>query len=79
MENIQFVPARMLMYCCAPDVVLCGILCEYDKVSDLKVGAWVTLIGTIHIKKEQGDQQPVITVSGVVPANPPAEEYVYPW
>lgn len=79
MNANQFVPARMLMYCCAADVVPCGILCEYDKVSALKAGTWVTVVGTIHIKKEQDEKQPVVTVTRVVPANPPAEQYVYPW
>lgn len=79
MQSNQFVPARMLMYCCAADLVPCGMLCEYDKVSELQAGDWVTVTGTIQIQKEQGEQQPVISVRQVISAHPPSEEYVYPW
>ena len=79
MGKNQFVPARMLMYCCAADLVPCGILCEYDKLSELKIGAWVTVTGTIHIKDEQGERQPIVTVTGISPAKQPNEAYVYPW
>lgn len=79
MKANQFVPARMLMYCCAADLVPCGMLCEYDKASELKVGAWVTVTGTIRIETERDQRQPVISVLQIVSANPPAEAYVYPW
>jgi putative membrane protein len=79
MASDEFVPARMLMYCCAADLVPCGILCRYDKASELKDGAWVTVTGKIHVETDQDQRQPVVTVTGTAPAREPQEEYVYPW
>lgn len=79
MTSSEFVPARLLMYCCAADLSPCGILCEYDKASELKEDTWVTVTGVIHIGKYQGQDDPQITVTGISPAEKPQEEYVYPW
>jgi putative membrane protein len=79
MADNQFVPARMLMYCCAADATPCGMLCEYDKAAGLEEGAWVTVTGVIHVEEFQGERQPVLLASEVSPAEKPAEEYVYPW
>jgi putative membrane protein len=79
MSDSEFVPARMLMYCCAADVTPCGMLCEYSKASELEVGAWVTVTGVIHVGEYQGEKQPVILANEVSAAEKPDEEYVYPW
>lgn len=80
MRADEFVPARMLMYCCAADLIPCGILCRYNQVSELKEGAWITVTGTIHVEEDaKGQKQPVVAVTKIVPASQPDEEYVYPW
>jgi putative membrane protein len=79
MSDSEFVPARMLMYCCAADMTPCGMLCEYDKASELEEDTWVTVTGVIHVGEYMGEKQPVILASEVSAAEKPDEEYVYPW
>lgn len=79
MKAKEFIPARLLMWCCSADLTPCGIVCEYDKSADLKKNTWVTVTGVIHLGKYQGKPEPQITVTSVKPAEKPKEEYVYPW
>lgn len=79
MGEDEFVPARLLMYCCAADLSPCGIVCEYDGADRLKEDAWVTVTGIIHIGTYQGESEPQITVTDIADAEKPTEEYVYPW
>ena len=79
MTENEFVPARLLMYCCAADLSPCGIVCEYDGASALEADTWVTVTGLIHVGEYQGEKQPVVTVTSVSPAEKPQDEYVYPW
>lgn len=79
MSADEFVPARLLMYCCAADLSPCGIVCEYDGADRLKDDTWVTVTGVLHIGTYQGEPEPQITVTDIADAGKPAEEYVYPW
>ncbi|MEA4895732.1 MAG: TIGR03943 family protein [Oscillospiraceae bacterium] len=79
MTENEFVPARLLMYCCTADLAPCGIVCEYDGASSLEENSWVTVTGIIHVGMYQGEEQPIVTVTSVVAAEKPADEYVYPW
>ncbi len=79
MKANEFVPARLLMYCCTADLSPCGIICEYDKASELKENSWVTVTGVIHIGQYQGKDEPQITVTSITSADKPKKEYVYPW
>ena len=79
MKSNEFAPARLLMWCCSADLSPCGIICEYDRVSELEENTWVKVTGVIHIGKYQGEDEPQINVTSVSPADKPNEEYVYPW
>jgi len=79
MSDSEFVPARLLMYCCTADLSPCGIICEYDKASELTENSWVTVTGVIQIGEYQGEDEPEIHVTSISPAEEPEEEYVYPW
>jgi len=79
MDSNEFVPARLLMWCCSADLSPCGIICEYDKSSELEENSWVKVTGVIHIGKYQGADEPQITVTSVSLAEKPQQEYVYPW
>lgn len=79
MAQDEFVPARLLMYCCSADLMPCGLLCRYDKASSLAEDTWVTVTGTLSSEEINGKTQPVITATSVSPAEKPEEEYVYPW
>jgi len=79
MTENEFVPARLLMYCCTADLAPCGIVCEYDGASALEEDSWVTVTGIIHVGTYQGEAQPLVTVTSVTAADKPVDEYVYPW
>lgn len=79
MESNEFVPARLLMWCCSADLSPCGIICESEKAPELEEDTWVNVTGVIHIGKYQGEDEPQIHVTSVSPADKPKEEYVYPW
>ncbi|BAK98658.1 hypothetical protein OBV_14600 [Oscillibacter valericigenes Sjm18-20] len=79
MKSNEFAPARLLMWCCSADLSPCGIICEYDKASELEEDTWVEVTGVIHIGKYQGEDEPQITVAHISSADKPKEEYVYPW
>lgn len=78
MKANEFVPARLLMSCCVADLVPCGIICEYDKASELKEDTWVTVEGVIRISEYEGQPEPQITVTKISPAEKPDPEYIYP-
>lgn len=79
MSENEFVPARLLMYCCSADLTPCGMLCRYDNSSELADNAWITVTGIIHVENYNGELQPVITATSVSSAEKPDDEYVYPW
>lgn len=79
MKKNEFVPARMLMTCCVADLSLCGIICVYDKASQLTEKSWITVDGTITLNEYNGHKEPQIAVNNTAPAEKPVEEYVYPF
>jgi putative membrane protein len=78
----EFVPARLMMSCCVADLSPVGLVCKYDKVSELDKDAWVTVEGTLFIGQYEYDGQkyddPEIMVTKITPAEP-VEGYVYPY
>lgn len=78
MTSNEFVPARLMMSCCAADLAPFGLICKYDKVAELKEDAWVTVEGRIHIGKYIDQDEPQVTVTRISPAEKPEQEYVYP-
>lgn len=76
-EN-EFVPARLAMVCCAADLAPLGMLCKYDKASELKADSWVTVEGVIHKGQYEGRDEPQIAVTKITPAEE-VEGYVYPF
>ena len=74
----EFVPARLLMSCCAADLAPCGIVCEYDHVADLTSNAWVTVTGTLEEGEYEGNSEPQIHVTSISSAQE-VDDYVYPY
>ncbi|MEG6520715.1 TIGR03943 family putative permease subunit [Desulfotomaculum sp. 1211_IL3151] len=78
-EN-EFVPARLMMSCCVADLAPAGLLCKYDKASELKKDSWVMVEGTIFIGQYDYDgrkyNDPQIRVTKITPAEA-VEGYVY--
>jgi putative membrane protein len=75
----EFVPARLMMACCAADLQPVGLLCRYDKASEFKNDSWVRLSGTIKQGTFQGQKTPIIVAESVGNSTKPANEYVYPY
>jgi len=75
----EFVPARMMMVCCAADMQPIGLLCSYAKASELKKDVWVKVSGRIGQGEFEGQKMPMIEVESVEPANKPKNEFVYPY
>lgn len=82
LKGDEFVPARLMMSCCVADLAPAGLLCKYDKASELKADAWVTVEGTLVIGQTEYDGQtyenPQLTVTKITPAEE-VEGYVYPY
>ena len=76
-EN-EFVPARLMMTCCAADSVPVGILANYDKAKDLKKDTWIKVTGKIKIVDYQGEKTPIIIVKSIQNAVKPTIDYVKP-
>lgn len=77
MKSNEFVPARLMMSCCVADLTPLGLLCQYDKVNELKENEWVTVEGTLHYGEYQGTPEPQITITSITPAKEVAG-YLYP-
>lgn len=77
-EN-QFVPARLIMACCAADAQPIGLLCTYGKSSELKKDAWVKVSGTISRGEFKNEVMPVIIADVVEKAEKPKIDYLYPY
>ncbi|WP_250227788.1 TIGR03943 family putative permease subunit [Anaeropeptidivorans aminofermentans] len=80
-EN-EFVPARLAMTCCVADLVPMGLICRYNKASELNPEEWVTVEGIIFTGTyEFGGkiyEEPQLEVIRITPAKP-LEGYVYPY
>ncbi|MEA4849415.1 MAG: TIGR03943 family protein [Clostridiaceae bacterium] len=81
LKEDEFVPARLMMSCCVADLAPVGLLCKYDKASELKADSWVTVEGTLFVGKYEYDGQvyddPQLSVTKIIPAEE-VEGYVYP-
>lgn len=75
----QFVPARLMMVCCAADMQPAGLMCLYDGASQLAADSWVKVDGVIGETIFEGETIPCIQAESVTPAEAPAEPYVYPY
>lgn len=78
----EFVPARLMMSCCVADLVPVGLTCEYENVSELEEGSWVTVEGNLHVGQYEYDgeqyEEPQISVTQITPAEE-VSDYVYPF
>ncbi len=74
----EFVPARLMMSCCAADLSPCGIVCKYDDVAGLAADSWVTVTGVLQVGSFEGAPEPQLHVSSIEPAEE-ITDYVYPY
>lgn len=78
-KDNEFVPARLMMTCCAADLVPVGLLANYDKAKDLKQDSWIVVTGEIKLLNYNGEKSPTIVVESIKSTSKPAKEYVYPY
>lgn len=78
MAKNEFVPARLLMSCCAADLTPCGLVCNYAEAGELKGGEWITVTGTLFRGQYMGSEEPQIKVKSIAPADP-VNNYIYPF
>lgn len=79
LHSNQFVPGRNMMWCCAADIQMIGILCQYDQTPELRENNWVHVTGTLATSTYQGAKVPMIVNPTVEPAPAPQADYVYPY
>ncbi len=71
----NFVFGRQMMTCCADDVQFAGLVARWPEAKSLAKGSWIIATATLNIKwhKGYGKKGPVLTVTSVEPADPPAD------
>ena len=75
----EFVPARLMMVCCAADMEPTGFLCRFNNASELEADSWVKVTGIVGKTEFCGETIPYIEAQSVVKTDKPADEYVYPY
>ncbi|NCC67819.1 MAG: TIGR03943 family protein [Clostridia bacterium] len=75
----EFIPARLMMVCCAADMQPVGLLCRYDKALELETDSWVKVFGTIGEADYEGETIPCIIAQSVETVEEPDKSYIYPY
>lgn len=78
-KSNEFVPARLMMVCCAADMSPIGLLAHYNNASELKQDSWFKFSGKIVKGEFNGQQTAVIDIESVEKTAKPKNEYVYPY
>ena len=78
MDTDEFIPARLIMTCCAADLTPCGFVCKWAQADTLATGTWVTVTGTLYQRQYADHSEPQLQVQSVAPAEP-VEGYIYPY
>ena len=78
-KDNEFVPARLMMTCCAADLAPVGLLAHYDKAKDLKQDTWLMVKGKIKLLQYNGEKSPIIIIENIKKTEKPKKEYVYPF
>ena len=78
MDADEFIPARLIMTCCAADLTPCGFVCKWAQADTLATDTWVTVTGTLYQRQYADHSEPQLQVQSVAPAEP-VEGYIYPY
>lgn len=82
-EDTEIVVGRLLMYCCAADAQIMGLLGHSDRAMDYQDGDWVTIHGYIDEKAYKDPYSgyeasiPYLVIEEIEPAEEPEDPYVY--
>ena len=77
MGEQEFIPARLLMVCCAADLIPYGLVCRYNGVDTLEKGEWLSVTGKIVVGEYHGNPEAQVQVESITKAQP-FDAYVYP-
>lgn len=79
MKEDMFVPVRKIMTCCANDVRFYGYPCKLNKELELELKSWALIRAKMEFEyiPETGQEQPVLYLIDMKPAEAPEEEVVY--
>ena len=79
MDEKMFVPVRKIMTCCAADIRFYGYPCKSDEKIEFKKNEWIRLRARFEWEAAVsfGNEQPVLHLIGMEPAQKPQEEVVY--
>lgn len=79
MDEKMFVPVRKIMTCCAADIRFYGYPCKSDEKIEFKKNEWIRLRARFEWEAAVsfGNEQPVLHLIGMEPAQKPQEEIVY--
>lgn len=82
-EDTEIVIGRLLMYCCAADAQIMGLLGHSDSAMDYQDGDWVIIHGYIDEKAYTDPYSgyeasiPYLVIEDIEPAEEPEDPYVY--
>ena len=79
MKENMFVPVRKIMTCCADDLKFYGYPCKSEQIVEFKKGAWFKVRARFEYEQAVsfGNEQPVLYLIDMEPAEKPAEDIVY--
>jgi putative membrane protein len=81
LKDDEFALARLMMTCCAADLMPVGFVCRSEAASQLKAESWVTVDGVMGKVESQGGSEkyePRIVVEKIAPARA-VKGYIYPY
>lgn len=78
-EN-QFIIARYMMVCCAADMQIAGLRCQYStNQHSFDLNTWVKISGKVKIDTYEGSSDPLILIDKIEIDPSPDTSYVYPY
>lgn len=78
-EN-QFIIARYMMVCCAADMQIAGLRCQYStNQNSFDLNTWVKISGKVKIDTYEGSYDPLILIDKIEIDPNPDTSYVYPY
>lgn len=79
LEENQFILGRYMMVCCAADMQIAGLRCQYTGSNSYDKDTWVIIKGHIKSDTYNGQIDPIILVDEINKDNNPDTSYVYPY
>lgn len=80
LTNNQFIIARYMMVCCAADMQIAGLRCQYINIENsLDLNTWVKISGKIKNDSYESNPDPLILIDKIEIDSNPDTSYVYPY